>query len=72
MTITKWWIVIQKAWRIYCPPPNWRVIKYDDGLWYAEVDHIDQGWVYNGKGHKSMVDAAAEGRKLYERKELKC
>lgn len=59
---------LRRAWYWWCPAVEWRVVKYEDGLWYAEVEHMDQGWVCPGIGHASMIGAAAEGRKLYERK----
>lgn len=50
-------------------PPEWRVQKHEDGLYYVEWEHMDQGWVYDPPGYGTLIDAAAAGRRRYERRE---
>jgi hypothetical protein len=61
--------LLRRIWERLNPPEEWRVVQHSDGRWYVEIHHIDQDWVYQGDGHEFMSGAAAEGRKLFERKQ---
>ena len=51
-------------------PTDWRVARGADGKWWVEWEHPDQGWVmaHPPQTFDFMVEAAAHGRRLYERK----
>ena len=50
------------------PQPDWRIKRHEDGLYYVEWDHIDQGWTYFEPGYQSAMDAAAAGRTKFGRR----